>query len=625
MTRRRFLMQSAAGAVAGAFASCGPSIRPNFLWITCEDMSPLLGCYGDSYAYTPNLDRLAAQGVRYTHAFATASVCTPARSCLITGLHANSLGTHNLRGEMPLPDTVRCYPEFLRNAGYYCTNNAKEDYNFATPETVWDESSESAHWNNGPPGQPFFSIFNLMMTHQGQIRYPRQRLDEINAGLPPEARHDPARALLPPYYPDTPGVRANIAALYTQVTLMDQRAGQILTELEEDGLASSTIVFFYSDHGTGLPRGKRWLHDSGIRVPLIIRFPERFQYLAPAPPGATIGRLVGFVDFPPTMLSLAGLSIPDYMQGSPFLGRQTTPPREYIFASADRVDEALECSRTVRDARYQYIRNYLPHRPRMPYSDFSELTPVRKELRRLHAQGKLEGDTRWLMEPCKPPEELYDTEADPHEIRNLAASPEHAEILQRLRGALQDWIVEVRDTGLLPEPDLARRSGDASPYVMTGDSHRFPVERIRDAAELVGRGPAELPNLQQLLADPDSAVRYWAAVGLTALGPDAAPAAGALRQALGDASPVVRIAAAEALLGLDPPRDAAVNVLRDALLTADSRLQLHAVTVFIALGEMARPAIDTLKSALSIPSRPEQQREYAQWGIKGILQRLRAT
>ncbi len=623
-SRRDFLKASGLALAPGALSSCGRAApRPNILWITCEDISPLLGCYGDSYAYTPNLDRLAAEGVRYTNAFSTASVCTPSRSCLITGVHATSLGTQNLRAETPLAADIHCYTEFLRKAGYYCTNNVKEDYNFHTPAAAWDESSKKAHWRNRPPDRPFFSIFNLTMTHQGQVRYGREKLEQVSAQLAPEERHDPAKAPLPPYYPDTPAVRANIAALYTQMTLMDKKAGELLGQLAADGLAGDTIVFFYSDHGPGLPRGKRWIHRSGIQVPLLIRFPEKFRHLAPAPPGSVVDRLVSFVDFPPTMLSLTGLPIPDYMQGRAFLGGQAGEPRRYIFAARDRVDEVLECSRTVCDSRYQYIRNYLPHRPRMQRSHYSEVTPIRKELRRLAAAGKLAGGAAWLMQPAKPPEELYDITRDPHEIRNLAGSPEHREILERMRKALRDWMIRTRDTGLLPEPELVRRAAGGSPYDMARQPGAFDVERILEAAELVGRGVKKLPELEALLEDKDSAVRYWAAAGLTALGAEARPAAGALRKALEDSSPCVRIAAAEALARIGREREA-LPVLSQCVLDQDSRVQLQAAIALVALGGKARPLKAVLQKALRIESKPQQHRRYVQWALEGLLEELEA-
>ncbi|HBY59547.1 MAG TPA: sulfatase [Solibacterales bacterium] len=570
--------------------------RPNILWITCEDLSPILGCYGDRYAATPHLDRLASQGVRYTRAFSTASVCSPSRSCLITGVVATSLGTMHLRGMQPLPPGVTCFTEHLRNAGYYTSNNEKQDYNFIAPPGAWDESSAKAHYRNRKPGQPFFSVFNLMTTHQGQIRYPRQEFDRINASLPPAQRHDPARAPLPPYYPDTPTTRLNIAELYTQTTLMDAQAGALLEQLEKDGLADDTIVFFFSDHGTGLERSKRWLHESGTRVPLIVRFPEKFRRFASGAPGTAVDRIVNFSDFAPTVLALAGLPAPAYMQGAPFLGPRVPPPPRYTFFHSDRVDEVVECCRSVRDARYQYIRNFLPHRPRMQHNVYSELGLVRQELRRL--DGQLKGDQALLLAPTLPAEELYDIASDPHQLRNLAADPTHAATLRRLRERLFAWIVERRDTGLLPEPDMLARAAGRNPR-----ESEFPIARILAAADLVGRGTAQEAKLREHLKDPDAAVRYWSVVGHTVLGKTA-------EAALNDESAAVRIAAAEGVLRATDSPEARAALERD-LLSPDSAVALHAAIAFWYLGEKARPSLGALRRAAAVEAGQPYQRGYA--------------
>ena len=311
-----------------AESSVPDGTRPNILWITAEDMSPNLGCYGDRYATTPNLDKLAERGVRYTHAFATAPVCSPARSCLITGMYATSLGTANLRSAFPIPSHVRGFPAYLRKqAGYFCTNNQKTDYNTAQePQLIqasWDECSGQAHWRHRKSGQPFFSVFNLMVTHQSRTSaWPYDEFERmIEKELQPDQRHDPAQAPVPPFYPDTPIVRRSLARYYDCLTAMDRQAGQILDQLDADGLSENTIVFFYGDNGMGMPRGKRTLYDSGLHEPLIIYFPEKFRHLAPAPAGQVVERLVSFVDFAPTVLSLAGLPVPEYMQGTAFLGQ----------------------------------------------------------------------------------------------------------------------------------------------------------------------------------------------------------------------------------------------------------------------------------------------------------------
>jgi len=570
--------------------------RPNILWITCEDLSLHLGCYGDTYAKTPNLDRLATEGVRYEKAFATAPVCTPARSCLITGMFADTLGTEHLRGVQPLSPTIHCFTEYLRQAGYYCSNNVKEDYNFQAP-AAWDESSNTAHWRKRPEGKPFFSVFNLMATHQSQTRYVGEEFRKRSESLPPEQRFDPAEAPLPPYYPDTPIVRENVAALYTQTEIMDAQAQDLLDQLAEDGLAEDTIVFFYSDHGDGLPRAKRWLHDSGLQVPLLVRFPPKYSGLAPAPRGSATDRMVSFVDFAPTVLSLAGVSIPEQMQGTAFLGTQAGEPRRYIMAARDRIDEGLEVSRAIRDERFKYIRNFLPHRPRMQRSFYSELTPIRQEVRRLYAEGALHGDAAYLMAPTKPPEELFDTHADPFEMHNLAADSAYQDTLVRLRRALFDWMLEIRDTGLLPESELLARSHGRMPVEVMGSDAVYPLARILETADLVGRGPSMLPKLTTALVDEDSAVRYWGAVGLAAMGAEAAPAVPSLRLRLQDDSPAVRIAAAEVMCQLGYG-DVALPVLAACLADDDITVRLQTAQVLIVLGDKTRPIVDDMKAAI---------------------------
>lgn len=612
MTRRDVL---ACAVSSAAILKAQERARPNILWITCEDMSPLLGCYGDRFSATPNIDRLATQGVRYDRAYASAPVCSPARSCLITGVQANTLGSMHLRGMVPKPSAVRCHPEHLRDAGYYTSNNVKEDYNFDTPAEVWNESSAKAHWRGRAKGQPFFSVFNLMTTHQGQIRYTRAEFEKISASLPANLRHDPASVPLPPYYPDTPEVRLQMAILYTQISRMDAQVGTILSELEQDGLAEDTIVFFYSDHGTGLPRGKRFLHQSGIRVPLLVRFPSKYAKLAPGEAGTATDRLVSFVDFAPTVLSLAGLEKPSSMQGTAFLGAHAEPSRRWVFAARDRVDEELEVGRTVTDGRWQYIRNYYPHRPVLQHGEYSEVGQIWQELRRLHAEGKLKGAAAALMSPTKPAEELYDRAADPHQLNNLATKPEHAQRLREMRSVLRKWMIDIRDTGLLPEADMLARANGKSPSEIPETA--FPVARVLDAAETVGRGAGELPRLRRMLSDRDAAVRYWAAIGLTAMGAAAKPAVPELRRALDDKSAPVSIAAAEALCRLNEP--GSVEALARSLESSDACVQLQAAASVWHLGDRASAAFPALRRALESKTKPEYQRTYFEWAAEKTL------
>jgi N-sulfoglucosamine sulfohydrolase len=444
------------------------SRRPNILWISTEDISPDLGCYGDSYAVTPSVDKLAAQGVRYTNAFATAPVCAPSRSAIITGMYPTTIGSMHMRSKAVPPAGVKAFTETLRAAGYYCTNNSKTDYNFEAPpahrppDTVWDDSSNTAHWRNRPDkSEPFFAVFNILVSHESQVRVPDEVYKRNTARLTPAQVHDPARAALPPYYPDTPLVRKDWARYYDNITAMDYIVADILKQLEEDGLAENTVVFFWGDHGRGLPRSKRFVYDSGLRVPLIVRWPGQIQ------PGTTNDELVCLFDLGPTALSLAGVPIPQHMQAQAILGPQKKAPREFTFAHRDRMDETEDMVRSVMGKRYHYIRNFHPDRPYFQYLDYLEEMPTMKEWRRLYKDhmnaldpkyGKALGPAQLLfMGPSKPPEELYDVTVDPHEIHNLAASPEHQAILKQMRAALDKWQKETNDLGFAPELELRER------------------------------------------------------------------------------------------------------------------------------------------------------------------------
>jgi N-sulfoglucosamine sulfohydrolase len=462
----------AADSAAGSAKSpaSAPAGGPwNVLWISCEDTSPDLGCYGDRYAQTPHLDRLASEGALFLRAFTHAPVCAPSRSGIITGMYPTTIGTLHMRSEGVPPPYVKCFPEYLRAAGYYCTNAAKTDYNFASPPSAWDECGPRAHWRHRPPGKPFFSVINLLMTHESMIRCSESQFAAATKSVPQALRHDPAKAVLPPYYPDTPVVRRDWTRYYDLVTAMDAEAGRILAELEADGLADRTIVFFWGDHGRGLPRAKRWVYDSGTRVPLLVRWPKHVT------PGSIRTDLVAFLDFAPTVLALAGVEIPKHMQGQVILGPRQVPPRRYVYAARDRMDETYDIIRAVRDERYKYIRNFQPEKPYAQIIAYGELMPTLAEWRRLDAAGKLVGPQRLFFRPVKPREELYDTQADPHEVNDLAADPKYAATLQRMREALQSWQKETEDLGLVPEPELRERMRPGGVWQTTSTPKLSPL------------------------------------------------------------------------------------------------------------------------------------------------------
>ncbi len=538
-----FLIALAAPAAAQPPAADLPP--PNILWLSSEDNGPHLGAYGDTFATTPNLDRLAARGLIYRNAWSTAPVCAPARTTIISGLYPVSTGAQHMRSQSRLPEGFRFFPELLREAGYYTTNNSKQDYNLAKPGgegSVWHETSREAHWRNRPEGAPFFAVFNFTVTHESQIRL-----------RPQTPVHDPAAVRVPAYHPDAPEVRQDWAQYYDKLTEMDGMAGERLAEMEAAGLFDDTIVFYWGDHGPGLPRGKRTALETGLGVPLIVSIPEKYRHLAPAEyaPGGGTDRLVGFIDFAPTMLSLAGIEPPPHLQGRAFLGAHEAAPNEVIFGFSDRMDERYDMVRSVRDKRYVYARNFLIDRPYGQRLDYQMQTPTTQVWLRLFQEGKLnEAQSAFWRE--KPSEELYDLENDPDLVRNLAASPEHAAERERLAGALRRQLLTIRDLGFLPEGEMHRRAAAMGAVPWAYGQGGYQVERVLAAAELASDrsawDDAAAERLKRLLGDPDSAVRAWAAIGLRARGEEAVLSALAvLRGALRDPSAPVRIHAAEAL------------------------------------------------------------------------------
>ncbi|MFC1734660.1 sulfatase-like hydrolase/transferase [Candidatus Hydrogenedentota bacterium] len=602
MNRRDFLHASGAALAVGALQFCtmksamSSDKHPNILWITCEDISPHLGCYGHEEARTPNLDRLASEGMRFENAFGISGVCAPNRSCIITGMYPTTLGTSHMRTRIKPPDHVRCFPEYLRRAGYYCSNRAKQDYQFEAPEDSWDDSSGDAHWRGRAEGQPFFSVFNFGMTHEGGIA---NRYKERKKELEPDA-HDANKMKVPPYYPNTPEIREMWAGYFDVITEMDVVVGNVLEALKADGLAENTIVFYYSDHGVGLPRGKRSVYDSGMRVPMIVRWPGHIK------PGTVTDDLISFVDLAPTVLSLAGVSIPDHMRGRPFLGDKKAKPRKYVYAAYDRIDERYDIVRATRDKRYKYIRNYEPYRPYALHVGYREGKPLMKKLRRLDKVGELKGPEKLWMRKTKPIEELYDLKSDPHEIRNLADSAKYRKVLKRMRKAHEKWMLESRDVGLVVESELWDW--------LTNTREDAAFEHLREV-KLLGEGGAKAaPILIAALDDPETSVRYWAAVGLGQIGIENPETHKALERALADPAGIVRVGAAQALFLLGRQSDA-LPTLIDAMASHNGYTLLYAVQLLDEMGEAAQPVLAALKAAREGKQRlPEEKHEMLWFG-----------
>ena len=460
--------------------------RPNIVWLVAEDMSPYLAAFGDHTVSTPNLNRLAEEGVRYTNVYSVSGVCAPSRFAIATGIYPTSAGAHNMRtqsgqtqmdelGLIPYevvpPPTVRLMSEVLRRNGYFAINNSKTDYQMAHPVTAWDESSLRATWRTLiPDDKPFFAVFNFGITHESQIwsdapKLPILRYDELFKSNPDPRYFDYSQigevgsfpnhvaedltVPIPTYLPDTEVVSRDLRRMYSNIVEMDRQIGIVLDNLKEDGLLDNTIIFFYSDHGGPLPRQKRLLYDSGLHVPMIIRFPEKLAA------GTTDDQLISFVDLAPTMFSLAGIELPDYLEGQAFLGKlRAKTPRQYVFAAADRLDTSYDMIRAVRDKRYKYLRNFNPDQGYYLPVKYREQMATMQELLRLRDNGLLNlAQQQWFRE-SKPVEEIFDTWKDPHELNNLAQNPAYADKLVELRTQLEQWMEETEDKGFIPEAEL---------------------------------------------------------------------------------------------------------------------------------------------------------------------------
>lgn len=595
-------------AVAVAVAVARADDRPNILWLTSEDHGPQMGCYGDRYASTPNVDRLAAKGMIYTHAWSCAPVCAPARTTIISGLYPPSTGAEHMRSMVALPAGKAMFPHYLRQAGYYCTNNSKTDYNLEETGQVWNQSSGRAHWKDRKPGQPFFAVFNSTKSHESQIRT-----------RPHTPVHDPAKVRVPAYHPDTPEVRQDWAQYYDQVSEADADAGTCLKELDAAGLAEETIVFYYGDHGSGMPRSKRWPYNSGLHVPLVVYIPEKFKALRPHDyqAGGKSDRLVSFLDLAPTVLSLAGVEPPSWMQGHAFLGRYQAPAQPFVYGFRGRMDERYDMVRSLTDGRHVYVRNYMPHKIYGQHLDYMFQTPTTRVWRRLHDEGRLTPAQDAFWKP-KTPEELYDLQADPDEIHNLAESSEHQNILATLRKAHRDWEAKVRDVGFLPEGEIHRRSRGSSPYDMGRDENAYPFRRVFETAELASMLlPTAMPALKEALHDDDSAVRYWAALGFLMRGGEGVRGAHEeLARALDDPSPYVRIVAAEALGrygdGIDLGRSLPVLAGLGDGPNNDFFVTMAALNAVGSLGDKAAPLRETIQTIATHKGSAPHQR-YASY------------
>ena len=587
-------------------SSVAMSEQPNIVWISCEDISPHLGCYGDPHAITPNLDKLAQEGTRYTNAFTTAGVCAPCRSAIITGMYQNSIGTHHMRCNATLPTWLKPFPVYLREAGYYCTNNSKTDYQFSKPakKEIWDICGAKGHWKNRPQkSQPFFAVFNFTGCHESGIAS-ESKYKSVTKDLLPSQRQNPKElTTLPPYYPDTTITREDWKRNYELITAMDAWAGDLIQQLKDAGEYDNTIIIYWSDHGVGLPRAKRWLYDSGTHIPLIIRVPEKFQKSLDISSLATDNQLISAVDFAPTVLNIAGIDPPSYLQGRAFLGLHLSPPRKFVYGARDRMDERYDIIRTVRGPQYRYIRNFEPLKPYYQYMNTPEKGATMQEIRKKEASGQLDPVMALFSAHEKPVEELYDTHADPFEIHNLADDPAFSQRLSEMRHALSKWQNEIGDVGLIPEAEIEILEQDAGSRfaILQSTTKNSSTEKrlalLVDIATSASEGPAGIPKLLDALQNEDASIRYWAATGIGNIGPAATSTLKRVVESLNDPSPSVRIAAARAVAKLGSPEEA-LPVLEAELQSDHQWGRLAAAIVLDEMDEEARPALPSLQQAL---------------------------
>lgn len=566
--------------------------RPNILWITSEDNDKQwLGCYGNKQAHTPNLDALAKRAVRFENFFSNAPVCAVARSTILTGIYAPSQGSQHMRSRHPIPTANLPYVQYLREAGYYCTNASKTDFNFQiNDKAIWDDCSGSAHFKNRPEGKPFFSIFNLLESHESSLFAEKIKTRRKSGEIPEEPRLNPAEVTVPPYLPDLPEVRSDIAIYHDNITNMDRRVGEILKELTDQGLAEDTIVFYYADHGGITPRGKRYLKDTGVNIPLLVHVPEKWQALSPFSNGTVSQKTVAFIDLAPTLLSLLDITKPAQMQGQAFLGKhlEQAPEDDYVFLFADRFDEIYGMRRGLTDGRWKYIRRFTPHQAAAPYSYFQFGQEAWTAWQEAWKRDKLSEEHQRIWEKNQATEELFDTSKDRWEVTNLATDPAYADQLKIMRKALREQMIAINDTGVIPEPMFSELAPKTPIATYVKSRSKDWSEMIELAFKATQRNEKNLPLLTQKLTSEDPLERYWAVQGCLILGEKSRPAEEAIRKLLTDKQPINRASAAQALVTLGSPEGAFELLLKELSDDRNHYAQQNVINVYSQLDALEK-------------------------------------
>ncbi len=581
---------------------CTAADRPNILWITSEDNDyGWLGCYGNAEAQTPRLDALASHGVLFKHAYSNAPVCAVARSTIINGAFAVTQGTQHMRSRHPISPDYKPYTSYLRKLGYYCTNSSKTDYNFeGNDQSLWDECSRKAHYKNRPDGSPFFAIFNLTVCHESSLFESKIKNNRKRGLIPKTPRIDPSKVSVRPYLPDLPEIRSDIAIYHDTMFALDTQIGGLLDDLKKAGLADDTIIFYYGDHGGITPRGKRYLKDSGTHIPMLLHVPEKWKHLSPFKPGQKVDEPVAFIDLAPTLLSLVGETKPKQMHGRAFLGahRLEPPKDDMVFLFADRFDEIYGMRRGLTDGRWKYIRRFTPHLSAAPYSYYQFSQAGWRAWQQAWKDGKLKGRHNDIWEGNQPIEELFDLQADPWEVKNLAIDPAQAKRLASMRQRLRNKMIEVKDSGIIPEPMFAELAPGKPISSYVNDRSKDLPALIDLAFLATDRDTKNLPSLTAKLATNDPIARYWAAQGILILGKDASPAEAAVKALLKDSHSAIRVTAAQTLFNLGKKDQATTSLIAELNLKNKEYSLQNAIIALTQIDALAQIPDSWIKAAM---------------------------
>lgn len=582
--------------------------RPNILWVTIEDSSPqYFGCYGNSDARTPVIDKLAEEGVRFTNAFSTGTVCSPSRSTIITGVRTFKMGTGNHRSNYAIPEFIHGFPYYMKQAGYYVTNNAKTDYNVGNvkefTKEAWNESSNKAGWWNRKPGQPFFAVFNFNESHQSRTMtnpYPWY-LKNVFEQLTPDEQIGENAFEMPPFYNDTPEMRKQFARVYNSIKLTDKRIGELLEKLDNDNLRDSTIIFFYADHGEGMPRGKTNGINYGYRVPFVIWFPEMYKHLNPWGKGVVSDELIDFEDLAPTVISLAGGRLPDYLKGRTLMGNNRAPKTDRLILSADRSDNGIDMVRSITDGRFVYSRNFMPWMPEARYIRYMEISDIKQIMRKDLADNKLNDLQKSIFDP-RPAEFLFDIENDLWETKNLVGNKDYADVLNKMRKQLDTEILKARDVMFLPEYEIGLISKTGNAYEYRLNEKKYPLKEIYAAASLSGKRGADIAQQQiNLLASKNKVVRYWAIIGLRCQNPETiVPFQKEINAAMNDSYPPVAVTAAAISYQVYATAESE-KVLKGFLKNDNQDVSLMAVNYLLYV-DNKQPFVETVKAVHERPT-----------------------